>query len=69
MLECFFVLCIFLNFFFIVVKRICSGNFEKDLRKNSEEDSRTEGMEKGGGLRLYLIKFLFLFFSFIAFFI
>lgn len=64
-----FCIVYFFKIFFIVVKRICSGNFEKDLRKNSEEDSRTEGMEKGGGLRLYLIKFLFLFFSFIAFFI
>ena len=64
-----FCIVYFFKFFFIVVKRICSGNFEKDLRKNSEEDSRTEGMEKGGGLRLHLINFLFLFFSFIDFFI
>ena len=63
----FLLCCVFCLILLIVVKHIFSGNFKKASKKYSEERSRTEEIENGGGIRLCLINFLYLFFSLFIF--
>ena len=63
----FLLCCVFCLILLIVAKHIYFEKSKKASRKDSEEGSRTEEIENGGGIRLHPINFLYLFFSLFIF--